>query len=46
MPQEVKVTATAIAPPTGKVITLSDRALSIAVSQLGFAEEPKGSNWG
>ena len=46
MPQEVKLTTTEVTPPTGKVITLTDRALSIAVSQLGNAEEPKGSNWG
>jgi hypothetical protein len=46
MPQEIKLTTTEVAAPTGKVITLSDRALSVAVSQLGNAEEPKGSNWG
>lgn len=46
MPQEIKVTTTEVAPPTNKVITLSDRALGIAVSQLGNAEDPHGSNWG
>jgi hypothetical protein len=32
--------------PTGKPVTLISRALGIASSQLGFAEEPKGSNSG
>ena len=40
-----KTTAPIVA-PTNKPLTLSARALSIAKSQLGFSEEPKGSNKG
>ena len=40
-----KTTAPIVA-PTNKPITLATRSLSIAKSQLGYAEEPKGSNKG
>jgi len=38
--------ATEIKQPTNQVISLGDRIISIASSQLGFAEDPKGSNRG
>ena len=46
MPQEKKATTTPAPAPTGVTKTLKSTALQIASSQLGAAENPKGSNWG
>lgn len=46
MPEVTKVTTAAVKPPTGTPLSLGTNTLSIARSQLGCKEEPKGSNWG